>query len=625
MELESSSAPERFHPLTHERNGPRQIAHKELRLQAEHVVTQPAKLLIPPRVSATGARMNRAIDLHVRPKRGSKEVRDPSPRERHLPAEGNPGLAGGKLHPQPALRDGGKLAKRPSTGAEDRSAMTRECELTHDDSERSAWGRAQHAMAQLACQAWSVSSAERRGAWRARCASLRSLPPRLARGRESAARLLRASATPHTSSSQSEATDLIRQEAQAPHLDAQRIRDPRARAARLAERRRTSRPREHAQEGPPRAQQREHAGRTHDVPTTGEHPQDRLLTYGTWTFTYTANGELETKTNTATGDEWALQYDALGNLLSVGLPNGDLVEYLVDGMGRRVGKKMNGVLLKQWLYGDALRPVAELDGAGSLVAGFVYGSKHNVPEYVLRGGATYRVVSDHLGSPRLVVNDEDSTDVPFSADYGLFGDATGVGLDWMPFGFAGGRYDQDTGFIRFGVRDIDPLTGRWNTREHLRFIDGTNLYRYAGDPINYVDIDGKALGPVVVVVGIGIAVAAWLYEGFSDVRDEANLETVRRYPGPPETRAPGTEADAFRHCLASCVASLRYGKSTTLLVGDTREHFSEEFEGHEPAQCAMDLDNNAVGREIADIVDNELECSDRCKGAAEVGIARSIR
>src|SRR6266511_2756280 len=27
-----------------------------------------------------------------------------------------------------------------------------------------------------------------------------------------------------------------------------------------------------------------------------------------------------------------------GNLLAVGLPNGDLVEYLVDGMGRRVGK-----------------------------------------------------------------------------------------------------------------------------------------------------------------------------------------------------------------------------------------------------------------------------------------------
>jgi YD repeat-containing protein len=37
------------------------------------------------------------------------------------------------------------------------------------------------------------------------------------------------------------------------------------------------------------------------------------------------------------------QYDALGNLLGVWLPNGDVVEYLVDGLGRRVGKKLNGV------------------------------------------------------------------------------------------------------------------------------------------------------------------------------------------------------------------------------------------------------------------------------------------
>ena len=66
-----------------------------------------------------------------------------------------------------------------------------------------------------------------------------------------------------------------------------------------------------------------------------------------WRHQDTANGELETKTNRDTGEEWLFDYDALGNLLSVGLPNGDLVEYLVDGMGRRVGKKKNGVLLKQ--------------------------------------------------------------------------------------------------------------------------------------------------------------------------------------------------------------------------------------------------------------------------------------
>jgi RHS repeat-associated protein len=219
--------------------------------------------------------------------------------------------------------------------------------------------------------------------------------------------------------------------------------------------------------------------------------QDRLLTYGTWTFTYTANGELETKTNAATSQTWLFQHDVLGNLLSVGLPNGDLVEYLVDGMGRRVGKMKNGVLLKQWVYRDALKPVAELDGAGALVAQFAYGSKSNVPDYVRRGTDTYRVVSDHLGSPRYVVNVSNSSDVPFTASYSSFGEVAGTGLDWMPFGFAGGLYDPDTQIVRFGVRDVDPQFGRWLRKEPLRFRGNQNFYVYArNNPLAYVDPTG---------------------------------------------------------------------------------------------------------------------------------------
>jgi RHS repeat-associated protein len=223
--------------------------------------------------------------------------------------------------------------------------------------------------------------------------------------------------------------------------------------------------------------------------------QDRLLTYGTWVFTYTANGELETKNNTANGDEWLFEYDALGNLVSIGLPNGDLVEYLVDGMGRRVGKKKNGVLLKQWVYWDALKPVAELDGAGNLVAQYAYGLRVNVPDYVRRGATTYKVISDHPGSPRYVVNVANSADVPFQAAYSSFGETAGAGLDWMPFGFAGGVYDADTRLVRFGARDLDPLVGRWTSKDPIRFdsADVPNMYLYSNaDPANRKDSTGLA-------------------------------------------------------------------------------------------------------------------------------------
>jgi YD repeat-containing protein len=70
--------------------------------------------------------------------------------------------------------------------------------------------------------------------------------------------------------------------------------------------------------------------------------QDRLLTYNGTTYTYTANGELKTKTDnqgTTTYD-----YDALGNLRQVVLhaedPNeAQVIDYVIDGQNRRIGKK----------------------------------------------------------------------------------------------------------------------------------------------------------------------------------------------------------------------------------------------------------------------------------------------
>ena len=71
---------------------------------------------------------------------------------------------------------------------------------------------------------------------------------------------------------------------------------------------------------------------------------------------------------------------------------------------------VNGVLTKQWLYRDQLKPVAELDGAGNIVSEFIYGTKSNVPDLVVRGGVTYRIVSDQLGSPMMAINTAKSSD-----------------------------------------------------------------------------------------------------------------------------------------------------------------------------------------------------------------------
>jgi YD repeat-containing protein len=130
--------------------------------------------------------------------------------------------------------------------------------------------------------------------------------------------------------------------------------------------------------------------------------QDRLLQYGPNSYAYTANGELATKTVGTTTTTYT--YDELGNLTRVVLPGGAQIDYLIDGQHRRIGKKVGGVLIQGYLYDGALRPIAELDGSNAVVSRFVYGSRSNVPDYMIKGSVTYRIVSDHLGSPRLVVD-----------------------------------------------------------------------------------------------------------------------------------------------------------------------------------------------------------------------------
>jgi RHS repeat-associated protein len=182
---------------------------------------------------------------------------------------------------------------------------------------------------------------------------------------------------------------------------------------------------------------------------------------------------------------------------------------VIDGQNRRVGRRVNGALVQGLLYQDQLEPVAELDGAGNVVSRFVYGSRPNVPDYLVKGGVTYRILSDHLGSVRLVVDASTGT-VAQRIDYDEFGR---VLLDtspgFQPFGFAGGIEDRDVGLVRFGARDYDAGTGRWTAKDPKLFGGLTpNLYAYSlSEPVNLQDPSG-AIVPQLVGAFLGAATGA---------------------------------------------------------------------------------------------------------------------
>ena len=262
--------------------------------------------------------------------------------------------------------------------------------------------------------------------------------------------------------------------------------------------------------------------------------QDRLLSDSTATYTYNANGQLATKT--VGSDVTTYTYDNLGSLLRVQKTGSGAydVTYTVDGAGRRILKKLGGVSKKAWIY-DGNRIIAEWDLPTGTVSKFVYVTKRNVPDVMIKtttGGVTttYRIISDHLGSVRMVVNlTTGAVDQQINYDDDGFGgvlsSSTGAG-DFQPFGFAGGLYDYQTGLVRFGARDYDSEIGRWTAKDMARFSGGMNFLSYCdADPVNYRDPTGfRPMGPS--------SPSQW-WQNVFDVFNQ----------GPDEPEGPGSDPD----------------------------------------------------------------------------------
>lgn len=77
-------------------------------------------------------------------------------------------------------------------------------------------------------------------------------------------------------------------------------------------------------------------------------------------------------------------------------------------------------------------PVAELDSAGNV-------SKRYGPGYIVKNDTTYRVIKDHLGSVRMVVNSQ-TGEIAQRIDYDEYGNITHLQNEeeFTDIGFASG-------------------------------------------------------------------------------------------------------------------------------------------------------------------------------------------
>ena len=157
-------------------------------------------------------------------------------------------------------------------------------------------------------------------------------------------------------------------------------------------------------------------------------------------------------------------------------------------MGRRIAKKIDDVITEKYLWQDLIQLLAVYNGSDNLIMRFEY-ADGRMPVVMQKEGVTYSLAYDQIGSLRIVA--DTTGNVVKRIDYDTFGNLINDTNPTfaVPFGFAGGLHDRDTGLARFGYRDYDPDIGRWTAKDPIFFAGGdADLYGYVlNDPINAID------------------------------------------------------------------------------------------------------------------------------------------
>ncbi len=215
---------------------------------------------------------------------------------------------------------------------------------------------------------------------------------------------------------------------------------------------------------------------------------NRLLEDDDFTYTYDANGNLETKTSKAVPtDVTTYAWDAQDQLIKIDFPDSTTVTYKYDGFGRRIEKNFNGAVTR-YVY-DEEDILLEYDGSNSFVARYSHGDRIDQPLAVQRAGVGFFYYqADHLGSIRSLT--ASSGTVANAYGYDSYGRLLSISeLFVQPYAYTGRELDAESGLYYYRARYYDAQVGRFLSEDPLGFEgDDKNLYRYVlNNPVNFVD------------------------------------------------------------------------------------------------------------------------------------------
>jgi len=231
---------------------------------------------------------------------------------------------------------------------------------------------------------------------------------------------------------------------------------------------------------------------------------DRLLTVGSDTFTWDANGSLASRTYGATTADYT--FDSLDRLTQV-ISATTTVDSTYNGDGVRVGKSVSGTPTTYVQDLGTGLPVVLVETTGGQDTLYLYGL--DLIAQVQSDGSRRYYHTDGLGSTRVLSNDtgQGVGSVAYDAFGAVRSQTDGGG---NPFTFAGEQSDDELSLIYLRARYYDPTTGRFISRDPFAgaVTDSRDLNRYVyaqNNPVSFVDPDGQV---VVATVAIGAVAGA---------------------------------------------------------------------------------------------------------------------
>jgi RHS repeat-associated protein len=225
------------------------------------------------------------------------------------------------------------------------------------------------------------------------------------------------------------------------------------------------------------------------------------------------------------------EYNAVGNTTRVAERT-----FVYDSAGRMSQAKVNGIVEMNYAYSPFGHQVAryiagqttvalhdeeghwlgDYDGAGRPIRQMVW--MDGLPLAALDGDAIRDIQTDHLGTPRVVIDRATNTSIwAWNIGREAFGsdapneDPDKDGAKYVfDMRFPGQRYDAVTRLFQNGWRDYDPTSGRYIQSDPIGLAGGISTYAYVGsNPHGHTDPFGLDIAVVidrdVVKIGYGYA------------------------------------------------------------------------------------------------------------------------